>query len=83
VTRYIGLLSYSIYLWHAWAFALTRELPAPVVVRIGAGVVLSVSLATASYYVIEKPFLTLKARFEARRSVYSALSVAPPAVDVS
>lgn len=61
---WIGKLSYSLYLWHLYAnFAvemggLDREL------WIIASIPLAFAFAIASYYLVERPFLKLKKRFQ-------------------
>lgn len=69
---WVGRLSYSLYLFHmlvymapwpGWAAAAVGVIPGAVVLaKLG----LSLLLACASYYGVERPFLTLKARFAAR-----------------
>jgi len=64
VVRYLGVISYPLYLWHAWG--LTVGMHVHVAGRIGqflAGVAASIALASGSYFVVERPFLKLKARF--------------------
>ena len=65
VVRYIGTISYPLYLYH--------QLVAAMVSRFGgwrssvqtiAAVTLTVVLASASYFIVEKPFLRRKQRWE-------------------
>lgn len=67
VTRYLGAISYPMYLYHQWGDAVGRHTvsgKAPVFV---VGLIATILLASGSYYVIEKPFLRLKRRFEVSR----------------
>jgi peptidoglycan/LPS O-acetylase OafA/YrhL len=66
--RWIGTLSYSIYLWHQWGVAIGASLlPAPGA-RLIAGLLATIGLAASSYYVVERPALALRARRSARRA---------------
>lgn len=64
--RWLGLLSYSLYLYQQIAVRpaekLATHLPAPLKLATIVAVVLA--CAVASYYVVEKPMLKLKERFE-------------------
>ena len=64
----IGALSYGLYLWHFPVYEAVKahlgHLPFRYLVVIQVG--LSLVAATASYWVVERPFLRLKARFGAR-----------------
>jgi peptidoglycan/LPS O-acetylase OafA/YrhL len=62
----IGKLSYSLYLWHfPIFFVVEKELPGQrFAVLVTVKLVATVVLATASYFVIERPALRLKKRFE-------------------
>jgi peptidoglycan/LPS O-acetylase OafA/YrhL len=62
---WIGRLSYSLYLWHLYAYFAIQMSGVPQRFRILAAVPLAFALATASYYFIERPSLTFKARFAA------------------
>ena len=63
--RYLGMISYPIYLYHQWGASVGRRLSADFhAVEFGAGVLATILLASASYYVVERPFLKLKARYE-------------------
>lgn len=69
VTRYFGALSYSLYLYHGWGMSVATHLgdhgaAFTLVAAFGAAIV----LAAGSYYLVEKPFLRLKRRFEEPRS---------------
>lgn len=65
VVKYLGAISYPIYLYHAWGASLGRRVHG---LEFVAGVVATVALASGSYYVVERPFLKLKARFAAQSS---------------
>jgi peptidoglycan/LPS O-acetylase OafA/YrhL len=57
VSRYIGRISYPMYLYHIWAIGAALRLhvwPIPIAILI------TVLLASGSYYLVEKPFLRLK-----------------------
>ncbi len=72
---HIGILSYSLYLWQQpfcteWRFPNTWWGSFPV------NLILGVAAAHGSYYLIEKPFLSLKTKLEKRKQVQrAALSV--------
>jgi len=62
--RYLGALSYAIYLYHGWG----RSVGGKVADALGGGelalgVVASILLAMGSYHLVERPFLRLKERF--------------------
>jgi peptidoglycan/LPS O-acetylase OafA/YrhL len=63
---FIGKISYGLYLLHLPVYYMVEHLipSAPLVVRLGWKVGVSVALATASYYLVEKKFLRMKSRFE-------------------
>ena len=64
VVRYIGIISYPLYLWHVLARRVGQHLHMlPAAAQIMVAVALSIALASASYFLIEKPFLSLKKRF--------------------
>ncbi len=59
---FVGVLSYSIYLWQQPLLGPKHSLPFPLsILCIGA-------LAVVSYYLVEKPFLRMRERLEAARS---------------
>lgn len=61
--RYLGAISYPLYLWHLWGLGVGHRFQtAGLVGEFGAGLLASVALATGSYYLIERPFLSLKRR---------------------
>jgi len=67
-TRYLGRISYPLYLWHPIAWFVGSALPIPPVLQVFAMVLGSIGLASASYYLVEKPFLRMKRRFERVRT---------------
>ena len=64
---FVGKISYGLYLLHLPVyFAVEKVTPdAPLVVRLGRKVGVSLALATMSFYWVEKRFLKLKDRFSA------------------
>lgn len=66
--RWIGRLSYSLYVWHEGvaSFLPDRHLPQwqTSVINLAAAFV----VASLSYYVVEQPFLRLRGRFRSRRA---------------
>ncbi len=64
VTRYIGIISYPLYLYHQLAAEATAKLLHGYRQRwiTPAGVIAALLLASISYFVVEKPFLALKSR---------------------
>jgi len=68
--RYLGTISYPIYLYHQWGASVGRRLAGGGdAAEFGAGVLATIVLATGSYFVIERPFLKLKSRFASEKSV--------------
>jgi peptidoglycan/LPS O-acetylase OafA/YrhL len=67
--RFLGAISYPIYLYHGWGLGLGEWLTGvPRLGRFLAGVLFTVAGAAASYYLVETPFLRLKQRFTPARS---------------
>ena len=60
---WIGKLSYSLYLWHFFAIGLTLRIPVSNSVRVALAIPIALGIAACSYYLVEKPFLKLKARY--------------------
>ena len=74
---WVGRLSYSLYLWHVPVLELLRSrtaLPQHDVALIG--LLTSFALATASYFLVEQPFLRRKVRLARRREPADLLMVA-------
>lgn len=79
VVRYFGIISYPMYLWHGWALEAGERLRLlPPAAQLTVGVAICIAVGTGSYFLIEKPFLTLKKRFSPSRQV-----VLPVAASVS
>jgi peptidoglycan/LPS O-acetylase OafA/YrhL len=69
ITRYLGLISYSLYLCHGYArdilwprIPLALSMQNPILVFTGQ-LVLAIALASTLHFAIERPFLSLKNRF--------------------
>ena len=60
---WIGKLSYSLYLWHLYANFVIERSGIDRRFWIGASIPLAFAFAVASYYLIERPFLSLKKRY--------------------
>ena len=61
--RFVGRISYPLYLYHVGALALASRLTAlPVPARMAIGVAAGFAAACASWWLVEKPFLRLKER---------------------
>ena len=63
---WLGVISYGVYLWHFVAMNLAKWAQAPTLVVQMSTTVGGVALAALSFYVVERPFLRLKKRFEVR-----------------
>jgi peptidoglycan/LPS O-acetylase OafA/YrhL len=64
VTRYLGAISYPMYLYHQWGDSVGRHTVSGKHPVFWAGLLATVGLATGSYYVLERPFLKLRRFFE-------------------
>jgi len=62
--RYLGTISYPMYLYHEWGASVGNKVGIP-------SVVATIALASGSYFLIEKPFLKLKSRFAAQTNGWS------------
>ena len=70
VMRYLGKISYGIYVYHALALAVAVKLLKSFSIyhtplHFLLGIILTVSISSVSYALLEKPFLRLKRRFTA------------------
>jgi peptidoglycan/LPS O-acetylase OafA/YrhL len=63
--RYLGSLSYGMYLYHQWGLNVGEHLVSSPWLALPAGLAATVALAAASYHVIEQPADGLKTRFAA------------------
>lgn len=76
VTRYLGRISYPMYLWHAWGEAVGRHtVPGSPGLWTLLGFGFTILLASGSYAFVEKPFLRLKRRYELAQEGSPATSV--------
>jgi peptidoglycan/LPS O-acetylase OafA/YrhL len=73
--RYVGLISYSLYLWHWPVFVLGATVPGGTTV-LGQGVLLAVALllSVASYHLVEQPFRRRRSPRERARSGLACLA---------
>jgi peptidoglycan/LPS O-acetylase OafA/YrhL len=55
--RWIGAISYPLYLWHLWGLAIGRKMPLPGWGQLFVAVLASILLASVSYYLLERPIL--------------------------
>jgi peptidoglycan/LPS O-acetylase OafA/YrhL len=70
--RFIGTISYSLYLYNAIGPDAINHLPlGHTLFRAPASVAAAVLLASGSYYIVERPFLKLKSRYEVRSKLKS------------
>ena len=68
-TRYIGAISYPMYLYHAWGASIGRRVPGNFLyIKFAGGVIATIALASISYYIIERPILRLKPRRQQPRA---------------
>jgi peptidoglycan/LPS O-acetylase OafA/YrhL len=75
VMRWIGAISYPLYLWHLWGLAIGEWMPVPHVFQLLIATAASLLLASASYYLLERPILRWRDRgWSATRIRESAVS---------
>jgi peptidoglycan/LPS O-acetylase OafA/YrhL len=76
--RYVGRISYSVYLYHMLAISAEGRVfsKLPYAIRLAAAVAACIAVASTSYYVVERPFLILKDRVGQRREATNRRSSA-------
>lgn len=63
IARYTGKVSYSLYLWHLIGFGIANKITHfPTVPQFGVALLVCLGLASASYWLVERPFLRVKER---------------------
>lgn len=68
--RYLGVISYPMYLYHAWGASFGHRFPIHGRgIEFVAGFLATILLASGSYYVIERPFLRIKRRFASEKEM--------------
>jgi len=76
--RFIGLVSYSWYLYNAIGPDAVNHSPlGRTILRAPVGLLAGLVLASGSYYFVERPFLRLKARFEVKAPMPTVESEPP------
>ena len=78
---FVGLISYSLYLWNPFAMLIARHLATGTVGRalhLFVGLILTFGFVLASYFLVERFGLRLKDRFEVSRGASRAPSTASP-----
>lgn len=78
MVRYLGAISYPLYLWHAWGLTIGHRFTmAGVAGEFVAGVLACVLLASGSYYLVERRFLALKPKFAAAAAPSAHVTPSP------
>lgn len=62
LTRWLGAISYPMYLWHMWALGAATWIATALATQVALGYLITVSVAAGSYYVIERPVLAVRSR---------------------
>ncbi|HEU5153257.1 MAG TPA: acyltransferase [Gemmatimonadales bacterium] len=76
--RWLGTISYPLYLYHIWGLSAGRHVPGVGQGgKIAFGLVAAIGFACVSYYLIEKPFLALKRRFSSPGSTREGAGITP------
>ncbi len=57
ILRWVGTISYPLYLWHLWGLAIGERLALPHALQLIVALMASVGLASLSYYLVERPIL--------------------------
>ena len=72
--RYLGIISYPLYLYQNVTLYPVRRLlvRAPVEIQLVAAIAVTIAIASCSYFVVERPFLRLKARARVPESLPTA-----------
>lgn len=61
--RWVGQISYGLYLWHYAFYEFGRKTFDAVPIQISVGLCLAFAVSAVSFYLIEKPFLKIKEKF--------------------
>jgi peptidoglycan/LPS O-acetylase OafA/YrhL len=64
VLTYLGKISYGIYVYHGMFLTLMRHVAIQQTIGVFVAALLTIGTASVSYYLLERPFLRLKTRFE-------------------
>jgi peptidoglycan/LPS O-acetylase OafA/YrhL len=72
---WVGRLSYSLYVWHGGVAFFMPELQGPAWQQATLSLSVSFLVATASYYGLEQPFLTLRKHFRSRPALRPAAAL--------
>jgi peptidoglycan/LPS O-acetylase OafA/YrhL len=75
--RWIGMVSYGLYLWHIPVIVVVMELKIGPVRAMLLEAAATFTVATLSFYYYEKPFLRAKARFTARKKEFADSPATP------
>lgn len=79
--RWIGKISYGIYLWHWPIFKILKaQFHSPWYVLASVGIVLTFVCASLSYYLVEEKFLKRKHRYSATDKAVPAIEISPAKV---
>jgi peptidoglycan/LPS O-acetylase OafA/YrhL len=79
---YIGRISYGLYLWHYPIFVLVQSFHWRAAGEFIVESTLTAAAALASFYLLERPLLQLKRRFQTRNQNYSKSNLPPGAAGV-
>jgi peptidoglycan/LPS O-acetylase OafA/YrhL len=58
--RFLGLISFSAYLWHEKFVTDVDDLPVPPILRLLAFLAIVIAVATASYFLLERPLAKIR-----------------------